>query len=539
MKRLQVWIIAGVLAAICAGVLHAEIKTSGLISDGMVLQRDAQVKLWGTAAPGEKVTASFRGQSASATAGADGAWLVQIASQGAGGPFPLTLAGTNTISLPNVYVGEVWLLSGQSNMEYALWHCVGGPEAIAASSNPQLRLLTIPHTAAMTPQSDVTVKGGWVGADPVTTKYFSAVGYWFGSKLQAKLGVPVGLINDVWGGTNIEAWVDRDILAHAPESPAVADPDTAKAAYESALAREKPVRDKYEADLAAARAQHLPPPPMPKLTGQLRGPSMMYNGMIVPAKNYTIRGVVWYQGESNSYVGRANSYSYFLPKLIALWRADWAQPDMPFIIPQITPNRKPIADLDPNTPSGIAVVQEAEMLAVKTVPNTALVVSTDLADADGDVHYKRKEPEGERVMRAALALAYGSKEEFSRPIYQAATFADGKATITFTHLGGGLVAKDGPLTGFIIAGADQKFVKADAQMAGDTVVVSSPAVPQPAAVRYGWADNPVPTLNLWNKADLPASPFRTDTWPLPAPTPASNTKTEPETPGVPPTPPAQ
>jgi sialate O-acetylesterase len=494
------------------GFVHAEIKPNALISDGMVLQQKARVKIWGTGAPNEKVTVSFRDQTLATVCGADGNWLLQLQSKSAGGPFPMTLAGTNTISLPNVYVGEVWLLSGQSNMEYALWHCVGGEEAIANSTNPQLRLITIPHTATEKPQADCAAK--WVEANPTSTKNFSAVGYWFGSKLQKELGVPVGLINDVWGGTTIEAWLSRDVLDSLPEKTKYTDYATVKTAYDALVAQQKPMKDKYDQDVADALRQHLPKPAMPHLVGPLRGPSMLYNGMIAPIENYTIKGVVWYQGESNAYVGRANSYGMLLPKLIELWRAKWGEGDFPFIIPQITPNRKPIANLDPNTPSGIAVIREAQRQALKE-PNTALVVTTDLADADGDVHYKRKEPTGQRIELAARALAYGFTGEYSGPLYQDVKFEGGKAIISFRHPGGGLVSKDGALTGFAIAGADKKFVTAQAVIDGDNVVVSSPSIREPASVRYGWADNPVPTLNLWNKAGLPASPFRTDNWDLP------------------------
>lgn len=500
------------LAHLTALNSHAEIKPNALISDGMVLQQKSLVKIWGAAAPQEKVTVTFRDETVSTVADAEGNWLLQLPSKSAGGPFPMTIAGSNTIDLPNVYVGEVWLLSGQSNMEYALWHCVGGNEAIANSTNPQLRLITIPHTATATPQSET--KASWVEANPTNTKNFSAVGYWYGSKLQKELGVPVGLINDVWGGSVIEAWLSRDVLDNLPVKNKYTDYDTVKAAYDKLIAEQKPMKDKYDQDVADAAKQNLPKPPMPHLAGPLRGPSMLYNGMIAPIENYTIKGVVWYQGESNAYVGRANSYTVLLPKLIELWRAKWGLGDFPFIIPQITPNRKPVANLDPNTPSGIAVIREAQFLALKE-PNTALVVTTDLADADGDVHYKRKEPVGERIKLAAMALAYGFQGEYSGPLYQEVKFAGNQATLSFTHLGGGLIAKDGALTGFIIAGADKKFVPAQAVIEGDHVVVSSPLVSVPAAVRYGWADNPVPTLNLWNKADLPASPFRTDDWALP------------------------
>jgi sialate O-acetylesterase len=506
---------------------HAEIKPGALISDGMVLQQKSQVKIGGTADPNEKVIVTFRDQTVSTTAGADGKWLLRLSSKEAGGPFPMTLAGSNTIQLPNVYVGEVWLLSGQSNMELSLDYCTGGPEALAGSTNPLLRLATIPHVAAATPQTDVKTK--WVEAGPATTRNFSAVGYWFGSKLQKDLGVPVGLINDVWGGTDIEAWLSRDVLDQLTEKNKYTDYDTVKAAYDEIAVKEQPLRDKYEQEVAEALQNHQPKPPSPHLQGPLRGPSMLYNGMIAPIENYTIKGVVWYQGESNSYVGRANTYRDLLPKLIELWRAKWGLGDFPFIMPQITPYRHPATD--PNTPSGVAVVREAQFLALKE-PNTAMVVTMDLADPDGNVHYHRKEPTGQRVELAAMGLVYGSKAEYIGPLYQGVKFEGGKAILSFTHTDGGLVAKDGPLTAFTIAGTDQKFVVADAVIQDDTVVVSSPSVPDPASVRYGWADNPAPPVNLWNKSDLAASPFRTDDWDLPTEPPPPTTVGQPGATGV-------
>lgn len=501
---------AGILL-LSAGADRADITPNPLVTDGMVLQQQSKVSVWGSANAGEKVTVTFRDQTVSTVADGTGFWSVPVQTKAAGGPFPMTLAGTNTIQFSDVYVGEVWLLSGQSNFEFGLEGTTGGPAANAQSDNPLLHLFVVHHTEADTPQS--SVPGKWVAASPKTTKGFSAVGYWFGSKLQKKLGIPVGIILSVWGGTDIEAWVSRDVLDRYVSRDTRSDLDKLSAAYQARVTQEAPRKAQYDQQVAAARAAHQPLPPNPHLAEPFRGPSHLYNGMIAPLEKYTIKGIAWYQGESNHGSGEKEEQSYgpLLVDLIRLWRAKWGEGNLPFIICQLADFGKPVPDLDPNLPSSLAAIRDAQFAALSE-PNTALVVTIDLSNADGNVHYVNKEPVGDRLMAAALALAYGDKAEYSGPLYQGVKFEDGKAVVSFSHLGGGLVARDGPLTGFTLAGSDGKFFRASAVIDGNTVVVSSPDVPAPAAVRYGWADIPLPPLNLWNKANFPASPFRSDTW---------------------------
>ncbi len=498
---------SAVLLLVLGSTVYAEVRLPAIFADHMVLQRDMPVPVWGTAAAGEAVTVEFAGQKKSVMAAADGRWLVTLDPLKAGAePCELKIGGT---VIRDVLVGEVWLCSGQSNMEWALGRCTGGPEAVAGSANPLLRLCTIPHNSQMTPQEDVAAK--WVMSGPDNqVKTFSAVAYWFGAKLQKELGVPVGIINDSFGGTTIQSWMPLETLRKGPwPQDKGTDITLAKADYDQRKARMQPAMDKYLADKALALREKRTSPEFPAgWPGDFRGPGVLWNGMVAPLLKFPVRGVLWYQGESNAYAGVADTYRLFLPAPIASWRAGWGRPDLPFILFQLAPNRKP--QTDPNENSGIAVVQEAQLKTALATPHAALVVTMDLGEAN--VHYLNKEPAGERGMRAALAIAYGRDIEYNSPLFQDVKIEGGQAVVRFVHAGGGLVAKgDGPLTGFVIAGEDRKFVFADARIKGDTVVVSSPQVPKPVAVRYGWAD--FPKVNLFNKTGLPAVPFRTDDWP--------------------------
>lgn len=489
----------------------AQVKPASLFSDNMVLQREANVPVWGTASEGESVSVEFEGQKLTTTA-KDGKWKVSLKPLKAGGPFTMTIKGSNTISIKNILVGEVWLCSGQSNMEINLSHDTSSVQAIANSTNDLFRWATIPHNSKDTVQTEVACK--WVSSNPATAKFFSATAYWFGSKLQKELGVPVGIVNSSYGGTPIEAWINEKTLAELPIKKDInSDPTLAKADYKIKKDKAQPILDKYNADKEAAKQQHLPSPPSPAgLVGPYRGPNVLYNGMIAPLIPFAIKGMVWYQGENNSYVGRANTYYQLLPALIKEWRGEWGEGNIPFFIVQLCPNRKKTTD--PNLPSGIATVSDAQRSALSE-PNTALLVTTDLVEPDGDVHYKRKEPLGARLVLAAKAMAYNQKVEYSGPLYKSVEFKGNKAILSFTHVGGGLVAKDTALTGFTIAGEDKKFYVGNATIEGEKVIVTNPNVPNPKSVRYGWADHPWPDLNFWNKAGLPAEVFRTDTWELP------------------------
>jgi len=457
----------------------------------------------------ERVTVEFEGQKLSTTTSNEGKWKVILKPLKAGGPFTLTIKGKNSVAINNILVGEVWLCTGQSNMERGLIFDTSANEAIANSANEQLRLVTIPHNAKDTPQTEVTCK--WVSSSPTTTKQFSATAYWFGSKLQKELGVPIGIINSSYGGTPIEAWISEKTLSSLPIPKDYRTvPTLAKEDYKIKQDKAQPILDKYNADKEAAKQQHLPMPPPPAgLVGPYRGPTVLYNGMISPLIPFAIKGMVWYQGESNTIGGRANTYYKLLPALIKEWRSNWGEGNIPFFIVQLCPCNKKATN--PNSPSGIATVSDAQRSGLSE-PNTALAVTTDLVESDGDVHYKRKEPLGARLVLAAKAIAYHQKVEYSGPLYKSVDFKGNKAILSFTHIGGGLVAKDTALTGFVIAGEDKKFYVGNAVIEGEKVVVTNPNVPYPKSVRYGWADHPWPDLNFWNKAGLPAAVFRTDNW---------------------------
>ncbi len=512
LRRSFVGLIVGGLVCLHGQPVHAVVKPHALISEGMVLQQGMKVPLWGTAADGEKVTVRFQGEEVSTTA-RNGRWRVELAPPQVGGPYELTIAGTNRIQLKNVLVGEVWIASGQSNMQWSVRQSADPERTIANSRNPMIRLFTVPQTAKDTPQSDV--QGNWKECGPETIPNFSAVAYAFGRDLQKALQVPVGLINTSWGGTVAEAWTSRAALeAHPQLKGLIAKYDQAVANYPKALAQYNATKDqllaKHKEMVAKAKAEGkrppLPPQPPPEPTTYRNSPATLYNGMIVPLQPYAIRGAIWYQGESNA--GRAHEYRTLFPTLIKNWRETWKQGDFPFLFVQLAPYRK--IEAEPKE-SDWAELREAQLLTSQTVPNTAVAVITDVGD-ENDIHPKQKGPVGARLALAARALAYRQNIVYSGPVYSAMKVEGNKAILTFKHVGGGLMAKGGPLQGFTIAGADRKFVKAEAAIQDDKVVVWSSQVDKPAAVRFGWANYPV--VNLWNKEGLPASPFRTDDFPM-------------------------
>ena len=490
-------LIAGVVGVALCCAVRAEVQPHPLFTDGAVLQRDARVPVWGTAKAGEKITVEFCGQKATATAGADGKWLAKLGKCKAGGPFTLTIRGENTITLTNVCVGEVWVCSGQSNMEWPLRAAENGAQVIPNTADPQLRLFHVPKATADEPQSGV--KAVWQVCEPKSVEGFSAVGYFFARDLRKALNIPIGMIESDWGGTYAEAWTEgsalKKVLPEAVKRQAEAvqkfDPEKAKAQHEQAMA-------KHKAAVAKAKAEGKPAPNPPRApqdprTGPNR-PSALYNGMIAPLLPYALRGAIWYQGESNN--SRQKEYQTLFPAMIGSWRKVWGLGDFPFFFVQIAPHQGMTPEL-----------REAQLIAWQKTPNTAMAVITDHGNAT-DIHPKAKEPVGGRLALAARALTYGEKIEYSGPVFKKLKVSGDKAVLTFDHLGGGLVAKDGELKGFTLAGADKKFVAANAVIEGDTVVVTSAEVKTPVAVRFGWSN--VPDLNLFNKAGLPATPFRTD-----------------------------
>jgi sialate O-acetylesterase len=433
------------------------VKLPAVIGDNMVVQRDQAAPIWGWADPGEEVTITLANQTAVAKAGADGCWKVVLQKLAPSQPLEMAVKGSSgsTITLKNILVGEVWAGSGQSNMEMAVQSCKDAQQEIAAADYPKIRLFTVTKKKASQPQTDC--KGRWVECTPATVPGFSAVAYFFGRQLHKELNEPIGLIHTSWGGTPAEFWTSRKTL---------------------------------EAD--------------PALKSLARGESScLYNGMIAPLLPYAIRGAIWYQGESNA--SRAYQYRSLFPAMIANWRQDWGQGDFPFGFVQIAPFRYGKTD-----PACWAELCEAQRMTLDSVPNTGMAVTVDIGDVQ-NIHPRNKQDVGRRLALWALAKVYGRDLVYSGPLYKSMAVAGDKIRLKFAHVGGGLAASDGkPLSEFTIAGADQKFVRAVAEIDGKAIVVHSDDVAQPAAVRFAWRDNAQP--NLANKAGLPASPFRTDTW---------------------------
>jgi sialate O-acetylesterase len=448
------------LAVSSSSAVQAEVKPNPLFTDGAVLQRGQNVPVWGTANDGEKVTVKFGGQTVTTTA-QGGKWKVELKPLEAGGPFTMEISGENTVTLQNLLVGEVWVASGQSNMEWK-FNASHDPEAERPKAKyPNIRMFTVTKAVSLEPLDEV--KGSWVECSPQSVGNFSAVGYYFARDLQAKLGVPVGVIHTSWGGTPAQAWTSAEGFKGHSELQG------------------------YASQVKAAATAP------PEKLGQ-NFPTVLYNGMLAPVIPYGMKGVIWYQGESNA--GKSKEYQTLFPAMIADWREKWKIGDFPFLYVQIAPFK--------NQPPEI---REAQLLTLPKTRNTAMVVTTDVGDAN-DIHPKRKEPVGHRLSLAARALAYGEKIEYSGPLFESMKATRGKAEISFRHTGGGLVAKDGELRGFTVAGADGNFVAAKAEIQGDKVVVSAEGVAAPKTVRYGWEN--VPDLNLFNKEGLPASPFRSD-----------------------------
>ena len=637
---------------------RAEVRLPAIIGDNMVLQQRTKVRIWGSASPNEKVAVTFQNKSANAVADAHGYWEVFIGPFKAGGPSELTIKGANVLTIKNVLVGEVWLCSGQSNMEWPLVNTINGAETVAQADYPEIRLFTVEKHTSATPLTDVV--GHWVVTTPEEAAHFSAVGYFFGRELYQHLKIPIGLIHSSWGGTPAEAWTSHEALVSSPELKPILDryesslnalPQT-KETYARALAEweEKNLYidsgNKGEAlgyaNLATAtdgwskmdlpkqfeaagllidgavwfrRAVELPEswagkelvlnlPPIddydttyfngtkigaigretpnsytvprryvvpgslvhagantiavrvfdsageggfsggamtigPPGTDEsqvisLRGPwdykvelalepkhpdwgtrpeavgvsnqnspSVLYNAMIAPLVPFAIRGVIWYQGESNA--GRAYQYRTLFPVMIRNWRSAWGR-ELPFYFVQLANWHAHKAEPDE---SDWAELREAQMMTLRE-PQTGMAVIIDIGD-ENNIHPRNKLDVGRRLAAWALAGTYGQKVIPSGPLFDSFSIQGDKVRIKFKYADGLRTIDGGPVKGFAIAGDDRRFVWADARIEGNTVVVSSPQAPKPVAVRYGWADNPV--VNLYNKAGLPASPFRTDDWP--------------------------
>jgi sialate O-acetylesterase len=520
MKRHGLVFGAATLAALLAGGARAEVRPHPLFTDGAVLQRDRAVPVFGTAAPGEEVTVTFGEATATAKAGPDGRWQASLPAMKANAkPTDLIIAGKNKVTVKNVLVGDVWVCSGQSNMEWSNFASAEPEKTIAAANHPGIRLFTVPKMPAPYPTKEVNAK--WLPCTPQNAGPFSAVGYHFGLNLHKELGVPIGLLHSSWGGTICEAWTSKESLEKPNLKYLLGNYENGLVAYEKSMDSFLDGLGKYAEEVRKARMarQAVPPLPTPPVMAGPNIATVLSNGMIEPLIPYAIKGAIWYQGESNA--GRAYEYRELLPTMIADWRARWGQgDDFPFLVVQLAPfvARRanppvPAAKLSelPPEESGWAELREAQLLTAKNVKNVGLAVITDLVDDPYDIHPKQKAEVGRRLSLAARKIAYGQDLVYSGPTLKSVKFDGNKAVLSFDSVGGGLIAKGEKLTGFTVAGEDHKFVKADAVIQGDTVVVSAAGVEKPVAVRFGWADCPV--LNFFNKEGLPASPFRTDDLP--------------------------
>ena len=457
MKRLwSVLIVVSVCLVLAAGTAQAKVTLPTVIGNNMVIQRDVPLPVWGWADANEKVTVTMCGASKTATAGADGAWSVTMpAMKYAAGRKPLTMTvkGSNTIELSNILVGEVWVGSGQSNMEWTLGGSAGGKEAIAKANYPTIRLLHVKKVQAKAPAKDIVLatrgKDAWQACSPQTVGRFSAVLFFFGQRLAKDLKMPIGLINSSWGGSPIEPWTVTD----------------------------------------AARKQG----------------GGMYNAMIAPLQPFPIRGAIWYQGETN--VLRQNGLAYYdkTKALVEGWRKTWNNDKLSFYFVQIAPWAGRYG------PGQLPALWEGQVKSLK-ISGTGMAVTTDLVDNIKDIHPRMKKPVGNRLALWALTKDYGVKGiVYSGPLFTSQKIEGGKIRLSFAHADGGLASRDGKdLSEFAIAGADGKFVPAKAVIDGQTVVVSAPGVTAPKHVRFGWHKTANP--NLVNKAGLPASPFQTKNW---------------------------
>lgn len=500
----------------------ADITLPAFFSDGLVLQQGKPVAIWGTAADEEAVTVNFAGQTKSAQADLDGKWRITLDPLPANAtPAEMTIQGKNKLTLKNLLVGEVWICSGQSNMQWTVSQSANADQEIAAATFPQIRMFTVERATSLEPATQV--KGAWKEASPENAGQFSAVAYFFGRHLHQALKVPVGLINTSWGGTRIEAWTSLEILRERPcAAQLLSDWDGIREGWDAKEenAKFEVAKGEWQAQVKAIKAENtklpvaeqkpLPPAPRPPEDPHKtpHHPAVLFNAMVAPLIPYTLQGAIWYQGESNQ--SRAFQYQELMPTMINDWRTRWND-EFSFYMVQLASygNRLPVTT-EPGVPDTWAELQEAQYLTALTLPKTGLAVTNDIGE-EKDIHPKNKQEVGRRLALWALAKDYGKTSTVpSGPLFKTSLIDNGQVRLQFDYVGGGLKTRDGgELKHFQITGEDQKWVWAQARIVGDEVIVSSPQVPAPVGVRYAWAAWPE-GANLINAEGLPASPFRTD-----------------------------
>lgn len=490
-----------------AAAASADVRLPNVVGSHMVLQRDKPLPVWGWAAAGEQVTVTLgQANKASATADAAGKWSVKLAPMPASAePLEMTVQGRNTITLTDILIGEVWVASGQSNMEWSVQASDNPQDEISAAEYPQIRLFHVPKVPSGTPAADV--QAAWNVCTAQTIPAFSAVAYFFGREIHKELHVPVGLINTSWGGTRIEPWIPPAGFASQDALQAERDAiAAARGGYQEALKNALPPLTAWldAAQKASAAGTEIPDPPV--LPGHPLNSSGaatgLYNGMVHPLVPFAIRGALWYQGESNR--GQGMHYHDLMKGLIQGWRNVWDQDEFPFLYVQLAPYKYD------NNVTALPEIWEAQT-ATLAFPNTGMAVTTDIGNV-ADIHPRNKQEVGRRLALWALAKTYDKSDlVYSGPLFESMTVDLDQVEVTFRHAGGGLISRDGqPLSWFSLAGEDKKFYPAEATISGEKVIVRSPKVQSPVAVRFGWHQLAEP--NLANKAGLPASPFRSDTW---------------------------
>ena len=506
-RGLQLVVLSILIGATTAA---ADVRLPALIGDNMVLQQGRQVAIWGTADAGEQVTVSLGEQKEMATADSNGQWKVELGPLKKGGPFELTVAGKNTVTIHNVLVGEVWVCSGQSNMEFAVWnHGVFGgvknaEQEVAAAHYPLLRLFIVKKAVAGKPQSDV--QGQWVVASPETVGNFSAVGYFFGRDLYRTMKFPVGMIDSSWGGTEAEAWTSAAALEADPDLKVAADSWRQRIAeFPHVLEQFEQKLGEWEKSAEEAEASGKVALPFPDAPKDPRShpwrDAGLWNGMVAPLTPYAIAGAIWYQGESNAPFGY--QYRKVFATMIQQWRSSWGEGDFPFLFVQLAS-----FSVGGQPPDTWPVLRESQEKTL-ALPKTGMAVAIDIGEPH-DIHPKNKQEVGRRLALAAEGIAYGRKIEYQGPTFKSLRTDKGTLRVRFTHVAGGLVVRGQKLMGFEIAGQDQRFFPAEAEIAGAEVVLSSSHVGKPVAARYAWANDP--KCNLYNKVGLPAPPFRSDDW---------------------------
>jgi len=503
-----------------AASAQAEVKLSRVFGNHMVIQQGQEIRIFGTADAGEKVTAELAGKTASTTACDAGEFRINLPAMKAGGKaHTLTIKGRNTVTIKDVLIGEVWICSGQSNMEWTMGGALNPKEEIAAATNAQIRLFDVPgHVQGPTPLKDP--RGSWRVCSPQSVSRFSAVGYFFGRALQKELKVPIGLVGTNWGGTRIEPWTPLVGFKSVPQlkdyikSVSEIDPTTptGKARHEKYLVSLEKWLDKAKANLKEGKSFPGNPPTM-RLSPK-GGATFIYNGMVNALTPLSVKGAIWYQGESNA--GDGLRYEFLKEALVKGWRSTFENDDLSFYWVQLANFMGPS---DNPAGGGWGPVREGQRRALR-IPKTGMAVIIDIGAAR-DIHPKNKQDVGKRLALWALAKDYGQKIVYSGPLYKSMKIEGDKIRITFDNVGGGLITakkeglaptKETPgakLTQFAIQGPDNKWHWADAEIDGKTVVVSAKGVSKPKHVRFGYQSNPV-GINLYNKEGLPASPFTTD-----------------------------